>query len=85
MLSITSIRLDGSNFAQWAQAVEVFLLGQNMFKYLTNDPPPIMDSKFSDWRAKDTQIQGCLWSSMESKISCSSVFLPTAKLVWKQA
>ena len=28
MLSITSIRLNGSNYAQWVQAVEVFLFGR---------------------------------------------------------
>ena len=43
------------------------------------------DSNYADWRAKDAQIRSCLWNSMESKISCSLVFLPTAKLVWEQA
>ena len=39
------------------------------------------DSKYADWRAEDAQIRNCLWNSMESKISCSLVLLPTAKLV----
>ena len=43
------------------------------------------DSNYADWRAKDAQIRSCLWNSMESKISCSLVFLPTANLVWEQA
>ena len=38
MLSITSIRLDGSNHAQWAQAVEVFLLGRKKFDYVIQEP-----------------------------------------------
>ena len=34
MLSVTSIRLNGSNYAQWAQAAEVFLLGRKKFDYM---------------------------------------------------
>ena len=85
MLSITSIRLNGSNYAQWAQAVEVFLLGRKKFDYMIKEPPVPIDPKFADWRAEDAQIRSCLWNSIESKISCSLVFLPTIKLVWEQA
>ena len=85
MLSITSIRLNGSNYAQWAQSVEVFLLGRKKFDYMIQEPPIPTDLKFADWRAEVAQIRSCLWNSMESKISCSLVFLPTAKLVWEQA
>ena len=81
MLSITSICLNGSNYAQWAQAVEVFLLGRKRFDYVIKEPPVPTDTKFADWRAEDAQIRSCLWNSMESKISCSLVFLPTTKLV----
>ena len=48
-------------------------------------PPVPTDFKFANWRAEDAQIRSCLWNSMESKINCSLVFLPTAQLVWKQA
>ena len=85
MLTIIFIRLNGSNYAQWAQAVEVFLLGRKKFDYVINEPHVFTDSKFGDWRAKDAQVRSCLWNSMESKISCSLVFLPIAKLVWEQA
>ena len=85
MSSITSIRLNGSNDAQWAQAVEVFLLGRKKFDCVINEPRVFTDSKFGDWRAKDAQVRSCLWNSMESKISCNLVFLLTAKLVWKPA
>ena len=81
MLSITSICLNGSNYAQWAQAVEVFLLGRKRFDYVIKEPPVPTDTKFADWRGEDAQIRSCLWNSMESKISCSLVFLPTTKLV----
>ena len=81
MLLITSIRLNGSNYAQWAQAVEVFLLGRKKFDYVIKEPPIPTEPKFADWRVEDAQIRSFLWNSMESKISCSLVFLPTAKLV----
>ena len=85
MLSITSIRLNGSNYAQWAQSVEVFLLGRTKFDYMIKEPLVPTDPKFANWRAEDAQIRRSLWNSMESKISCSLVFLPTAKLVSEQA
>ena len=53
MLSITSIRLNGSNYAQWAQAVEVFLLGRKKFDYVIKESPIPIDPKFADWKAKD--------------------------------
>ena len=65
MLSITSICLNGSNYAQWAQAIEVFLLGRKKFDYVIKDPLVPTDSKFADWRAEDAQIRSCLWNSME--------------------
>ena len=51
---------------------------------MISEPPVPTDPKFADWKATDAQIRSCLWNSMESKISCSLVFLPTTKLVWKQ-
>ena len=53
MLSITSIRLNGSNYAQWAQAVEVFLLGRKKFDYVIKELPIAIDHKFADWKAED--------------------------------
>ena len=37
-LSITSIHLNGSNNAQWTQAVEVFLPDRKKFNNVINDP-----------------------------------------------
>ena len=60
-------------------------LGRKEFDYVISEPPVSADSKYTDWRVEDAQIRSCLWNSMESKIICSLVFLPTAKLVWEQA
>ena len=47
---------------------------------MTNEPLVPTNPKFVvDWRAEGAQIRSCLRNSMESKISCSLVFLPTAK------
>ena len=48
MLSITSIHLNGSNYAQWAQTVEVFLLSRKKFDYVIKEPPIPTDPKFAD-------------------------------------
>ena len=63
----------------------MFLLGRKKFDYVISEPPISTDSKYANWRAEDAQIRSCLWNSMDFKISCSLVFLPTAKLVWEQA
>ena len=47
MLSITFIHLNGSNYAQWAQAVEVFLLGRKKFDYMIKEPLVPTDPKAS--------------------------------------
>ena len=59
--------------------------GRKKFDYVISEPPGPTDPKFANWRAEDAQIRSHLWNSMESKINCSLVFLPTAKLVWEQA
>ena len=48
MLSITFICLNVSNYAQWAQTVEVFLLGRKKFDYIISGPPTSTDSKYAD-------------------------------------
>ena len=53
MLSITSIHLVRNNYAQWAQVVEVFLLGRKKFDYVIREPPVSTDSKYSNWRVED--------------------------------
>ena len=60
MLSITSIRLNGSNYAQWAQVVEVFLLGRKKFNYVLKEPTIPTDLKFVIMvlQGKITQTQG---------------------------
>ena len=74
MLSFTSIRLNPSNYAQWALVVVMFLLGRKKFDYVISEPLVFTESKYADWRARYAQIWNCLWNSMEYKINSSLVF-----------
>ena len=75
MFSITSICINGDNYAQCPDVVEVFLLGRKQYHYTDDIPPPprvhagSIGSKYADWKAEDAQIRSCLRNSMESKIS----------------
>ena len=40
MFSITSICVNGGNYAQWPDVVEVFLLGRKQYHYTDDTPPP---------------------------------------------
>ena len=62
-----------------------FSFGSKKFTYLNDELPPTMDPKYADWRVEDAQIRNCLFNSMESRMCCSQVFLPTTKLVQEQA
>ena len=84
MFSITSLRLNGKNYAPWAKSVEVYFLGKRQLSYLHDDPPDVKDAKFAEWGAEDAQIRIQLWNSMEPQISGSLVYLESAKQVWRQ-
>lgn len=83
-LSITSTLLNGRNYVIWAKAVEVYYLGETQFHYLTDDPPAKTASTYGSWVAEHARIWVELWKSMEENIKNTLVFLPMAKLVWKQ-
>ena len=82
MFSITSIRLNGKNYAPWAKSVEVYFLGKKKLSYLHDDTPDAKDAKFAEWGVEDAQIHIQLWNSMEPQISDTLVFLAIAKQVW---
>ena len=82
MFSITSILLNGRNYAPWAKSIEVYFMGKKKLFYLADDPPITKDVTFGEWSAEDTQIRIQLWNSMESHISGSLVYLETAKQMW---
>ena len=83
-LSITAIRLNGNNYAQWARSVEVYFIAKKQSKFLNNYLPDCKEvgkAKYEDQLAEDAQIHVLLWNSMEPNISVSLIFLNTAKCV----
>lgn len=53
--------------------------------HLTDDPPAATSSAYAAWKSEDARIRSDLWNVMEPQISGPLMFLPTAKLVWRQA
>ena len=85
-LSITAIRLNGSNYDQWAKSVEVYFIVKKKYKLVdTPDCKEVGEAKYEDWKAEDAHNRIILWNNMEPKISGSLVFLVTAKGVWDGA
>ena len=82
--SITSILLNGNNYAIWSRAVKVYYMGERKFRYLTDDPPAKEAKDYGDWEAEDCHIRVELWNSMEPQISAPLFYLDTAKQVWNR-
>ena len=80
--SITSILLNGNNYAIWSRAVKVYYMGERKFRYLTDSPPNKDAKDYSDWEAEDCHIRVELWNSMEPQISGPLFYLDSAKEVW---
>ncbi|GFS41529.1 hypothetical protein Acr_00g0074920 [Actinidia rufa] len=82
---ITSIILNDQNYAIWAKAIEVYFEGESISQWLTNDRPAQTSSTYAAWKSEDARVRSDLWNVMEPRISGPLMFLPTAKLVCKQA
>ncbi|GFZ00912.1 hypothetical protein Acr_14g0005470 [Actinidia rufa] len=82
---ITSIILNDQNYAIWAKAVEVYFEGESISQWLTDEPPAQTTSTYATWKSEDARVRSDLWNVMEPQISGPLMFLPTAKLVWRQA
>ena len=54
--SITSKKLNGTNYMAWAHAVKIFLQEEKMLKYLTNNQPNKKYSLYGDWMSEDSII-----------------------------
>jgi hypothetical protein len=82
--TITSILLNGKNYALWARAIELYFEGDSTSQWLTDDPPVPSSSTFAAWKSEYACIRIDLWNCIEPQISGPLMFLPTAKQVWKQ-
>ena len=83
-LQITAHRLNGKNYLQWSQSVNIVICGRGKFEYLTGEAnaPAATDPTYKIWFAENSIMHAWLINSMEPKISRRYLFLKTAKDVW---
>ena len=80
--SITSHKLNGSNFMEWSQSVKLFVQGRGKFGYLsgTTIRPDAKEDLigYNTWEAENSMIMSWLVNSMETSLGRTYLFLPTA-------
>ncbi|KAK3017341.1 hypothetical protein RJ639_007522 [Escallonia herrerae] len=82
---LTSHKLTGKNYLEWAQSVKLAIDGRGKLGHLTRDvrQPATGDPSLSVWRSENSLIIAWLINSMEPTIGKPYLFLPTAKDVWE--
>ncbi|KAK3029863.1 hypothetical protein RJ639_038297 [Escallonia herrerae] len=82
---LTSHKLTGKNYLEWAQSVKLAIDGRGKLGHLTRDvrQPAAGDPSLSAWRSENSLIIAWLINSMEPTIGKPYLFLPTAKDVWE--
>ncbi|KAH7849276.1 hypothetical protein Vadar_015466 [Vaccinium darrowii] len=75
--SLTTVKLNGSNYLPWSHAMTVSLCASSESSYITDDP-------FTDstWSQHDAHIMTFLWNSLEPDIFENVACLETSKAVW---
>ncbi|XP_073148813.1 uncharacterized protein [Henckelia pumila] len=86
-LQITSHRLNGRNYLQWAQSVKIVICGRGKLGYLTGElqSPSQIDPTYKTWLAENSMVLAGLINSMEPNISRRYLWFKTAKEVWDAA
>jgi hypothetical protein len=61
------VKMDGTNYTYWCQAMEMHVKGRERMKHLMGDPaPPLaMSPEFHKWEVNDVIIKGWLINSLE--------------------
>ncbi|KZV23338.1 hypothetical protein F511_02239 [Dorcoceras hygrometricum] len=83
-LQITTYRLNGRNYLQWAQSVKIVICARGKLGFLTGDlpPPATTDPTYSTWLADNSIVLAWLINSMEPNISRRYLWFKTANEVW---
>lgn len=79
------VKMDGTNYAFWCQAVEMYIQGRDRMKHLTGEPspPPITSPLYQKWAVDDVIVKGWLINSLEPRLRGSYIRHPMARDVWK--
>ncbi|RDX74873.1 hypothetical protein CR513_45306, partial [Mucuna pruriens] len=76
---VSSYRLDGRNYLQWAQYICTTLKGHKKLSYIEGNGPPRDDPKFEAWDDEDSLIMTWLWNSITPEISRNYMFYSSAQ------
>lgn len=79
------VKMDGTNYTYWCQAMEMHVKGRERMGHLTGDPtPPLATSpEFHRWEVNDVIVKGWLINSLEPRLRSKYIRHPTARDVWK--
>ncbi|KAK3035187.1 hypothetical protein RJ639_034575 [Escallonia herrerae] len=82
---LTSHKLTGKNYLEWAQSVKLAIDSGGKLGHLTGDvrQPAAGNPSLSVWQSKNSLIIAWLINSMEPTIGKPYLFCPTAKDVWE--
>lgn len=86
-IQITTHKLEGKNYLEWAQSVKIVICGRGKLGYITGDlpTPSLDDSTYKVWQAENSIVLAWLINSMDPKVSRRYLFFKTAKEVWDAA
>jgi hypothetical protein len=64
--NLIDIKMDGTNYAFWCQAVEMYVKGRERMKHLTGvpQPPCTNDPLYHKWVVDDVIVKGWLINSL---------------------
>ena len=83
--SITSEKLNGKNYMDWQNAVEIWFLGQGLDDHLTKKATDINTTDQDQWKKADYQLVSLLWQSIDPKLLVHFRTYKTCYDIWKKA
>ena len=79
---LTTRKLDGNNYNQWARAVKMAITGYGKVKHLYETAPHPTDPSYEKWVQDDAHLISLLWNSMETNIANLCSHIDTCKDIW---
>ena len=76
---VGSFKLNGGNYLEWSRLVKTYIKGKGKLSHLIGPVMSKDDPRFVVWDEENSQIMSWLWNSMQPEISCTCMFLSTAK------
>lgn len=79
------IKLDGSNYREWAFSVRTVVRAAGFDDHLTDDPPDFKNDEAAKkaWRKSDAKVMGALVLNVAPTLRMSLEHHSTAKEIWK--